>query len=71
MKLTGTVEHHDIGAGVFVLKSDDGAVYALMGADRAMKKPGLRVEVEGQVDEGAMGVAMVGPVFRVKSFRAL
>jgi hypothetical protein len=71
MKLTGTIQKHDLGGGGFVLAGDDGKTYSLSGGDRGLKKPGTRVEVEGQVDSSAVGIAMVGPVFRVTSYKAI
>jgi hypothetical protein len=71
MKLSGVVERMDIGPGVFVLKADDGKNYQLAGGDRSLRKAGQRFEVEGDVDGEAMSAAMVGPVFKVKSFKAI
>jgi hypothetical protein len=71
MKLMGVVERIDLGAGAFVLKADDGKTYQLAGADRSMKKPGIRVEVEGDIDANAVSAAMAGPVLRVKSFKTV
>jgi hypothetical protein len=36
-----------------------------------MKKPGQRIEVDGDVDANAVTNAMAGPVLRVKSYRAI
>jgi hypothetical protein len=71
MKLTGTIQKRDLEGGVFVLAADDGKVYSLSGGDRGLKKPGARVEVEGQVDSNAVGIAMAGPVFKVTSYKAI
>lgn len=71
MTLTGTVERRDIEGGVFVFKADDGTVYALAGGDRGLRKDGARLELDGKVDADAVGIAMVGPVFRVTRYRAL
>ena len=71
MKLSGTVERVDLGAGAFVLVADDGQRYQLAGGDRGMKKPGQRIEVDGDVDANAVTNAMAGPVLRVKSYRAI
>ncbi len=71
MKLTGTIERRDIEGGVFVLRADDGKVYSLRGGDRGLKKPGARVEVDGQLDADSVGIAMVGPVLKVSSYRTL
>ena len=69
MKLSGTVQKIDIGSGVFVLQSDDGKSYQLRGGDRALRKAGMRVEVEGDVDGGAVSAGMTGPVLNVRSFK--
>lgn len=69
MKLTGKVERVDVGMGAFVIVTDDGKRYELTGGDRGMKKPGTRIEVDGDVDPGAVSAAMVGPIFRVKSYK--
>jgi len=71
VKLSGKVEHVDVGSGAFVLVGDDGQRYQLAGGDRGMKKPGQRIEVDGEVDKDAVTTAMVGPLLRVKSYRAI
>lgn len=69
MKLTGKVAFKDLETGVWVLEGDDGRTYQLAGGDRKLKKAGARVEAEGEVDQGAVGFAMVGPKFVVKTYR--
>ena len=71
MKIRGTVEFKDVEMGVWVLDGEDGRTYQLAGGRSALLKEGQRVEIDGDVDTGAMGVAMVGPVLRVRAFRAL
>lgn len=71
MKIRGTVEFRDVEMGVWVLVGEDGRTYQLSGGRSSLLKEGQRVEVDGDVDEGAMGVAMVGPVLRVRSFKTL
>jgi len=71
VRLSGKVEHVDVGSGAFVLVGDDGQRYQLAGGDRGMKKPGQRIEVEGEVDKEAVTTSMVGPLLRVKSYRAI
>lgn len=70
MKFKGTVRREDLGPGVFVLETKD-ETYTLDTTDKALRKDGLRVEVEGDVDDDAVSVAMSGPVLRVKSWRAI
>ena len=71
MKVAGTVKKDDIEGGVFHLVGDDGKRYAIAGGDRALRKDGQRVEVEGEIDPGAVSKGMSGaPTLRVKSWRA-
>ena len=69
MKLTGHVAFRDLETGVWVLEGDDGRTYQLAGGDRQIKKDGARIEVEGDEDAGSLSIGMVGPLFRVKSYR--
>jgi Protein of unknown function (DUF5818) len=69
MTLTGRVVYRDLEGGVWVLEGDDGRTYQLAGGDRKIKKDGQRVEVQGQVDPGAVTFFMVGPVLNVDSYR--
>lgn len=71
MKLSGRVAFRDIETGVWVLEGDDGRTYQLAGGDRKIKKDGQRVEVEGKVDNDAVTIHMVGPVFNVASYKFL
>jgi hypothetical protein len=71
MKLTGTVSLRDLEGGVWVLEGDDGRTYELIGGDRKLRKKGSRIEVEGEIDSGAVSFAMVGPVLQVKKYRPL
>jgi hypothetical protein len=69
MKVTGEVKFQDIETGIWTLASDDGKTYLLAGGDRKLKKPGSRVEAEGDVDADSLDIAMVGPRFVVKSYK--
>lgn len=69
MKLKGRIAFRDVETGVWVLEGDDGRTYELAGGDRKIKKDGQRVEVDGVVDSGSASIAMVGPLFKVKSYR--
>ena len=71
MKITGKVVKQDLGAGVFLLEAKDGARYSLAGADAGLKKPGLSVEVEGEVVAGGAGVAVQGKVLKVTKYKVL
>lgn len=71
MKIRGTVEFQDVEMGVWVLAGDDGKTYQIVGGRSSLLKEGQRVEIDGEVDDAAMGVAMVGPVLRVRSYKVL
>jgi hypothetical protein len=71
VKLSGTIEFVDLELGIWVLRADDGTRYELAGGDRGIKKPGRRVEVEGEVDRAAITAAMVGPVLHVRRYELL
>lgn len=70
MKLKGTLTRTDVEGGHWLLKTDSGEEYQLIGSiDGA--KDGIEVEVEGKVDKNAMGFAMMGPQFTVSKLTAL
>lgn len=69
MKLRGKIAYRDLETGIWVLEGDDGTTYQLDGGDRKIKKDGHRVEVEGDVEKDALSFGMVGPIFRVRSYR--
>jgi hypothetical protein len=70
MKLTGTIKRTELEGGHWVLHTDKGDRYQLVGAvDDA--SDGMRAEVEGNVDKQAMGFAMVGPHFNVSKIKKL
>ncbi len=68
MKLKGTIRRNDLEGGHWVLETDKGETYQLVGAAGELKD-GMKAEVEGQVDKGAMGIGMTGSHFSVKSIK--
>jgi hypothetical protein len=70
-KFRGTVNKNDLEGGFWELVAEDGKRYQLDGGDAALRKAGLKVEVDGQVDKGAMGIGMTGPILKVKSYDKL
>ena len=70
MKLKGTVSRTDVEGGAWLLKTDSGDQYQLVGATGDCKD-GMRVEVEGKVDKDAMGFTMMGAQFSVTKLKAL
>jgi hypothetical protein len=70
MKLTGTIRRNDLAGGHWVLETDAGDNYQLVGSlDGA--KDGMKAEVEGNVDKNAMGIGMTGPHFTVQKLKAI
>jgi Protein of unknown function (DUF5818) len=69
-KLKGTIRRNDLEGGHWVLETDDGETYQLVGSVDGCKD-GARVEVEGKVDKGAMGIGMTGPQLAVQSIKAV
>lgn len=70
MKLKGTIRRSQLEGGLWLLETDKGESYQLLG-DLAAAKDGLQVEVEGKVDKGAMGIGMAGPQLHVQKLTAL
>jgi hypothetical protein len=66
-KFRGTVRRNDLEGGHWQLEADDGTTYTLEGAPGAIEQDGAKVEIDGAVDNNAMGFAMTGPILKVKS----
>ena len=65
MKLKGTIRRNDLEGGHWLLVTDDGDEYQLEGgSDYAA---GQLVDIDGSIDRGAMGLAMTGPILKVKA----
>ena len=69
MKLHGTVRYRDLEGGLWVFESDDGQTFQLAGGDRKLKHDGGKATVEGDVQQDAVTLGMVGPVLKVTSYR--
>lgn len=66
-KFRGKVRRNDLEGGHWQLEADDGTTYVLEGAPAGVAQDGAQVEIDGAVDEEAMGFAMTGPILKVKS----
>jgi hypothetical protein len=66
-KFRGTVRKNDLEGGHWQLLADDGKTYVLQGTLRGIDQDGAKVEIDGAVDRGALGLAMSGPTLRVTS----
>jgi hypothetical protein len=69
MKLKGTIRRSDLEGGHWVLETEGGEQYQLIGS-LGDCKDGLSVEVEGNVDKNAMGIGMMGPQLKVQKITA-
>ncbi len=70
-KFKGKLVHSDLEGGYWTLETDDGDVYKLEGADKGLQQAGKKVEIEGAVDEEAMGIGFGAPVLKVKKYKIL
>lgn len=71
MKVRGTIRKSDLEGGHFQLEAEDGTRYEVEGTDAALSEDGARVEVDGQVDRGALSFAMTGPRLKVRAVRRI
>jgi hypothetical protein len=70
-KYVGTVHHSDLEGGHWTLVTDQGVVYQLEGGDTKLLRDGVRAEVDGRIATRQMGIAMLGDLLEVKSYRIL
>jgi hypothetical protein len=70
-KYVGTVQRTDIEGGSWLLQSDQGVTYQLKGGDSALLVDGLRAEVDGRIATKQLGIAMMGDILEVVSYRLL
>jgi hypothetical protein len=68
MKIKGTVGKSDLEGGYFTF-SDGNETWKLEGGGADLRRAGVKAEVEGAVDKGAMGIGFGTPVLRVKSYK--
>src|SRR5215510_10897820 len=64
MKLKGTIRRSDLEGGLWLLETEGGDRYQLVGKVEAARD-GMRAEVEGKVDKNAMGFGMAGPLHQI------
>lgn len=70
MKLKGTIHRNDLEGGHWTVETDKGETYQLKGKLDGIKD-GMKAELEGKVDKGAMGIGMTGPHFDVQKLHVL
>lgn len=71
MTVRGKIRKEDLGSGVFLLVADDGTTYSIVGGDRALRKEGQQVVVEGEIAGDVSDTGMTGAkALRVRSWKA-
>jgi hypothetical protein len=70
-KFKGKVVRSDLEGGFWTLEGDDGNTYKLEGGGKELLKKGVKAEIEGNVDDEAMGIGFGAPVLRVKKWKIL
>ncbi|MFM2303927.1 MAG: hypothetical protein RLZZ135_1337 [Cyanobacteriota bacterium] len=67
----GGIERRGFGTGAWALVAEDGATYELLDCPRDLRKVGLKVKVQGTLNDDVMTLAMIGKVLNVSSFEIL
>lgn len=67
-KYTGRIARSDLEGGYWILQADDGTTYKLEGGGADLLKSGVKADIDGSVDEDAMGIGFGAPVLRVKKY---
>lgn len=67
----GKVLRTDLEGSAWTLVTDQGMVYQLKGGGPDLLQEGVRAEVRGREAVDQLGIAMVGDVLEVKSYRIL
>jgi hypothetical protein len=70
-KYKGKVVRSDLEGGFWTLEGDDGTVYKLEGGGPDLLKKGVTAEIDGAVDEEAMGIGFGAPVLKVTRYKVM
>jgi hypothetical protein len=70
-KYSGTVQRSDLEGGSWIFVTDQGVTYQLKGGGADLLSDGVKAEVEGRLKTGEVGIAMIGDVLEVTSYRIL
>ncbi|NES87676.1 MAG: hypothetical protein F6K10_43690 [Moorea sp. SIO2B7] len=68
INVTGRIEKKGFGFGTWALVTEGGETYELKDPPQELCQSGLKVNVEGQIREDVMTLAMIGPVLEVQSY---
>ncbi len=67
----GGIERRGFGTGAWALVAEDGTTYELLDCPRDLRQVGLRVSIQGTLNDDVMTLAMIGKVLNVSSFEIL
>lgn len=70
-KYNGTVQRSDLEGGSWIFVTDQGVTYQLKGGGADLLSDGVKAEVEGRLKTEEVGIAMIGDVLEVTSYRIL
>jgi hypothetical protein len=65
----GTVGKSDLEGGFWTFETEAGDVYQLDGGGKDLLHAGATAEIDGTVDEEAMGIGFGAAVLKVKSYK--
>jgi len=66
--LQGSMFFNPLEGGIWAFEADDGSRYQLDGVGSDARGENRRVTVHGEVDEEAMGIGMLYPIFKVARY---
>ncbi len=70
-KFLGRVNRTDLEGGHWVLITEEGVVYQLVGGGPDLLKNGTQVEIEGRITTKQVGITIIGDILEVKRYRIL
>lgn len=70
-KFKGKMKKSELEGGVWVFVTDGGEQFHVTGLDEGFFKEGMKLELEGNIDNNAMGIGMMGPTLAVSRAQAL
>lgn len=66
--LNGTMYFNPLEGGIWAFEDEAGNRYQLDGVGGDTRGEGKKITVIGEVDDQAMGIGMVYPIFKVQSY---
>ena len=69
MKVRGKMTLKGFGFGVWALVTHEGKTYELKNYPHELEQEALEVEIEGNIREDIMTMAMIGPVLEVTAYQ--